>query len=83
MADGRGMMGIGNNTETKQMAAIKWLVCAKCGKKDTTNKTVIPHYIGTAVTMCCPDCGIGTDKHTHALLCRTCCPTGHGTKWYD
>jgi hypothetical protein len=52
----------------------EFITCVKCGK----------HDIGeTSTKMICPDCNNGTRKNTYgsplAMLCRECCPTGHGT----
>jgi len=52
-----------------------WLKCTKCGKVDNTEMLVVLH-VGTKTTMRCEDCA-GPDGR--ATLCRTCCPTGHGT----
>lgn len=61
-----------------------WLRCAKCGKIDKTDKSVIPHHIGTKTIMGCKDCSYGklnSYGHPIASMCRDCCPTGHGTRY--
>jgi len=56
---------------------MKYLTCAKCGKVDKPNKTIIPYNVGTSVKMQCSDCAT---NGWYAKLCRNCCPTKHGTK---
>jgi hypothetical protein len=61
-----------------------YLTCTKCGKVDAPDTTVIPHNVGTATAMCCPDCAGDKDNgygHKLASMCRACCPTGHRTRF--
>jgi len=56
------------------------LVCEKCGRKDVSDDSVVPHYVGTSIDMICDDCGWhNTRFNRYAKFCRKCCPTGHGT----
>jgi len=63
-----------------------FLRCCKCGETDTSRKATFDAdagitsfaYVGTATTMRCPDCA---DAKGTATKCRSCCPTGHGTKY--
>jgi hypothetical protein len=59
-----------------------WLICAKCGETDKTDTTQTPHYIGTKTSMKCRACTQDLPGNTKgfAMLCRKCCPTGHGTR---
>lgn len=64
---------------------MKYLKCAKCKKIDKPQKAVIengivivPYNCGTAIDMRCPDCN--EFGKPYAILCRDCCPTGHGTR---
>jgi hypothetical protein len=68
-----------------------YLTCTRCGRLDTNDRRTVPHYVGTAKAMRCRDCGeqstAAPAEHVqlrrrggYALLCRRCCPTGHGTR---
>jgi|SRR5215831_9648654 len=65
----------------------KYVVCAKCGKEDrprkptfdVDNAQIVEYNTGTSTVMKCRDCG-GDSHDKHALRCRACCPTGHGTR---
>ena len=54
-----------------------WVRCQKCGKLDKSDKTKMPHVVGTKTIMVCPDCA---DDNGKASFCRDCCPTGHATR---
>jgi len=68
----------------------KYVTCVKCGKVDKPRKptfdadgvTITTYNTGTATVMKCQDCG-GNSHDKHALRCRECCPTGHGTRFED
>jgi len=65
-----------------------YVTCAQCGKVDKPRKpafdadgvTITTYNTGTATVMKCQDCG-GNSHDKHALRCRECCPTGHGTRF--
>jgi hypothetical protein len=58
-------------------ARYQFVRCATCGKVDQPTRH--PHNAGTSRVMWCEDCCDPITKR--ALLCRACCPTGHGTDW--
>lgn len=72
------------------MANIHYLRCTRCGNPATPRKwnpktPEVLAEVGTSITMHCADCCDPTRvlRPHHAMMCRDCCPTGHGTRFNE